>query len=67
MIEQQISPGDLGFAPWDISFIANPYPVYTELRAGGRIFYDEAIDHWLIPHFPDVNALLRDQIGRAHV
>ena len=67
MLEQQASPSELGFAPWDLGFIANPYPVYAELRPRGRVFYDEAIDHWLVPHYSDVNALLRDRrFGRTY-
>jgi cytochrome P450 len=67
VLESQVSPSELGFRPSDISFVANPYPVYTELRGRGRIFHDEAIDHWLVPHYSDVNALLRDRrFGRTY-
>jgi hypothetical protein len=47
------------FAPEEIGFIANPYPVCEELRRAGRIHYDERTDHWLVTHYADVNALLR--------
>ena len=51
----------------DLAFIADPYPRYAELRAGGRIVYDETTDHWVVPHHADVNALLRDRrFGRTY-
>jgi cytochrome P450 len=68
--EQQIAARVVGFAPWDVSFVANPYPVYTILREHHPVLYDEATDHWLISRYEDVNALLRDRrFGRtyAHV
>jgi cytochrome P450 len=62
-----VSPAAVGFDPWGLSFIANPYPVYAELRARGRIHYDEATDHWLIPWYEDVDRLLRDRrFGRTY-
>ena len=62
-----VDPASVGFDPLDPSFIASPYPVYEELRARGRIHYDEAIDHWLIPWYDDVDRLLRDRrFGRTY-
>ena len=56
------------FQPQKIGFIANPYPVYDELRRAGRIHYDERTDHWLITRHADVNALLRDRrFGRSYL
>ena len=55
------TPGALGFAPWDLAFVADPYQVYAELRGRGPVHYDEATDHWLVPRYADVNALLRDR------
>ena len=61
------SPRELGFDPWDIQFIANPYPVYAELRERAPIMFEESTDHWLVPRFADVNALLRDRrFGRTY-
>ena len=55
------------FAPTDLDFIADPYPVYAELRAEEPVRYDEATDHWLISRYEDVNALLRDRrFGRTY-
>jgi cytochrome P450 len=58
----------LGFAPGDLAFIADPYPVYAELRASEPVCYDAATDHWLITCHEDVNALLRDRrFGRTYL
>jgi cytochrome P450 len=56
------------FAPTDLGFIADPYPVYAELREREPVGYDEATDHWLISRYEDVNALLRDRrFGRTYL
>ncbi len=58
----------LGFAPSDPAFIADPYPVYAELRERAPVLYDETTDHWLISRYEDVNALLRDRrFGRTYL
>jgi cytochrome P450 len=58
----------MGFRPWDVSFIADPYPAYTELRERAPVVYDEATDHWLVSRYHDVNALLRDRrFGRSYL
>ncbi|MFF7472592.1 cytochrome P450 [Streptomyces sp. NPDC008092] len=55
------------FDPWDPDFLADPYPSYTELRAGGRVQYFEPTNQWLVPHHADVSALLRDRrLGRTY-
>jgi cytochrome P450 len=56
------------FAPSDPAFVADPYPAYARLREAGRVLYDPATDHWLVPHHADVNALLRDRrFGRSYL
>ncbi|HEV8371938.1 MAG TPA: cytochrome P450 [Actinomycetota bacterium] len=56
------------FTPHDPGFVADPYPAYAELRAAGRIHYDQRSDHWLVPHHADVGALLRDRrFGRTYL
>ncbi|MEV6008271.1 cytochrome P450 [Streptomyces sp. NPDC051976] len=56
------------FAPWSPSFVADPYPAYEALRAGGRAHWFEPTKQWLIPHHDDVNALLRDRrLGRTYL
>ena len=59
---------DLGFRPDDPAFIADPYPVYEELRGRAPIHHDEATDHWLVARHDDVDALLRDRrFGRTYL
>jgi cytochrome P450 len=59
--------GDLGFAPDDLGFVADPYPVYSEVRSRAPVLYHEGTDHWLVSRFDDVNALLRDRrFGRTY-
>ena len=68
MLEQGLRPADLGFDPWDIGFIANPYPAYARMREEAPVLYDEATDHWLVTRYQDVNRLLRDRrFGRTYL
>ena len=56
------------FAPQDVAFVADPYPVYEELRASAPVTYDAATDHWLVTRHRDVDALLRDRrFGRTYL
>jgi cytochrome P450 len=58
---------EFAFAPDDLGFIADPYPVYAEMRESAPIWYHEPTDHWLVSRFLDVNALLRDRrFGRTY-
>ena len=56
-----------GFAPDDLAFVADPYPVYAELRSRAPVRYHEPTGHWLISRYADVDALLRDRrFGRTY-
>jgi len=56
------------FDPWSPAFVADPYPAYAELRAGGRAHWYERSGQWLIPHYEDVSSLLRDRrLGRTYL
>ncbi|GAB3585161.1 cytochrome P450 [Calidifontibacter terrae] len=56
----------LGFRVDDPNFIADPYPVLADLRAAGRVIPFADRDVWLLPHFADVNAALRNRsLGRS--
>ncbi|PWK71983.1 cytochrome P450 [Streptomyces sp. CG 926] len=58
----------MGFDPWDAAFVADPYPAYRELREQGRAMWWEATGQWLVPHYADVSALLRDRrLGRTYL
>ncbi|MFJ7129586.1 cytochrome P450 [Streptomyces sp. NPDC098101] len=55
------------YDPWSPEFVANPYPAYAALRAGGRVHWHEPTRQWLVPHHEDVSALLRDRrLGRTY-
>jgi cytochrome P450 len=56
------------FDPWSPAFVADPYPAYAELRSLGRVHRFEPTNQWLIPHYADVNTLLRDRrLGRTYL
>ncbi|MEU6339858.1 cytochrome P450 [Streptomyces sp. NPDC046977] len=56
------------FDPWSAEFVADPYPAYSRLRAEGRAHWFEPSGQWLIPHYADVSALLRDRrLGRTYL
>ena len=62
------TPRELGFAPHDPAFIADPYPVLARLRAEHPVIYDERTSQWLILRHEDVNRLLRDRrVGRTYL
>jgi cytochrome P450 len=66
--EPQVRATELGFLPEEPGFVADPYPAYERLRADHPVLYDDATDHWLIPRYADVNALLRDRrFGRTYL
>ncbi|MER5768022.1 cytochrome P450 [Streptomyces sp. NPDC001985] len=59
---------DALFEPWSPAFVADPYPAYERLRATGRAHWFEPTRQWLIPHYEDVSALLRDRrLGRTYL
>jgi cytochrome P450 len=56
------------FDPWSPEFVADPYPAYAALRARGHVHYYEPTRQWLVPHYADVSALLRDRrLGRTYL
>ncbi|MFI1014298.1 cytochrome P450 [Streptomyces sp. NPDC020965] len=56
------------FEPWSPAFVADPYPAYERLRADGRVHWFEPTRQWLVPHYEDVSALLRDRrLGRTYL
>jgi cytochrome P450 len=53
------------FDPSDPSFLADPYPALSRLRADARVFYDEGWERWFVTRHEDVRACLRDKrLGR---
>lgn len=49
------------------ALIADPYPVFAELRERAPVFWNETSEQWVISHHADVHATLRDRrLGRAY-
>jgi cytochrome P450 len=60
-------PAALGFDPWSVSFVANPYLVYASLRDAGPVHWFEGTNQWVVPRHEDVSRLLRDRrFGRTY-
>lgn len=56
------------FNPTSLSFITNPYPVYSALRDLGPIHYHAPSNLWLVTRHADVTTLLRDRrFGRSYL
>jgi cytochrome P450 len=67
MIERERVNVVEGFAPDDLAFVADPYPVYAELRSRAPVRYHEPTGHWLVARYADVDAFLRDRrFGRTY-
>src|SRR6478736_9257316 len=63
-----VTPRDVGFAPSDPAFIADPYPVYARLRDEHPILWNDETGQWLVSRHNDVNRLLRDRrLGRTYL
>jgi cytochrome P450 len=57
-----------GFDPWSPAFVANPYPVYAQLREKAPVTWFEPTGQWVISRYADVNTLLRDRrLGRTYL
>ncbi len=57
----------VGFDPQDMTFLADPYPVYARMREHGPVLYYPARQLHLLTGFAEVNAALRDRrLGRAY-
>lgn len=41
-------------------FLANPYPVFAQLRAEAPVMWSERGKYWLVSRYEEVNAILRD-------
>ena len=63
-----VEPRDIGFAPDDPTFIADPYPVYRRLRNEHPVLWNPDTGQWLISRHADINRLLRDRrLGRTYL
>ncbi len=49
----------------DPGFIADPYPVFRELRDATPIFWNERTNQWVLTRFAEISETLRDRrLGR---
>ena len=49
------------YDPFSPEVMADPYPIYRELRARHRAFYIDEYDAWALPRFDDVWSVLADR------
>ncbi len=65
-----VPAGDTRFSRLDVSdpdFIADPYPVFSEVREATPIFWNATTDQWMVTRFDDVSTALRDRrMGRSY-
>ena len=51
----------------DPDVVANPYPLYSQLRESGELIWSEQLDMWLAPTHATANAVLRAKtMGRIY-
>jgi cytochrome P450 len=50
---------------FDGSIVEDPFPLYEEIRAVGRIMWNDAVKAWMVPGFDDCSAFLGD-MDRFH-
>ena len=66
--EAGVAPRDLGYAPGDPAFVADPYPVFARLREEAPVAFDPATGQWIVTRHADVSAALRDRrLGRTYL
>ncbi|MFI9407648.1 cytochrome P450 [Nocardia sp. NPDC052316] len=53
-------PKILAYDPLDPAVLENPYPVYATLRSAGPIFWHERMHCWVLTHYRDCQAVLRN-------
>jgi len=49
---------DVYYDPYDVSIVADPYPVYARLREEAPIYYNERNDFWALSRHADVEKAL---------
>lgn len=49
---------DIGYDPFDLKVMSNPYPYYRELRASHPIYYTPKYDTFWISRFADIEEML---------
>jgi len=54
-IDQQLT-----YRPWDPEVIADPYPIYGQLRERAPVFWSTEANAWVLSRYADVTAALTD-------
>ena len=49
---------DIGYDPFDLKVMSNPYPYYRKLRASHPIYYTPKYDTFWISRFADIEQML---------
>ena len=50
----------LAYSPFDPQMIANPYPVYRELRDHAPVYWSVEVSSWVLSRYDDVSVALAD-------
>jgi cytochrome P450 len=48
----------------DPALIADPFPVYEEIRAAGRVVWNGAASSWMLAHYDDCDEIISDTKGK---
>jgi cytochrome P450 len=48
------------FAPWEPSWLQDPWPQYRELREAEPVYWSQELGHWILTRYEDVVQVLRD-------
>ena len=46
--------------PFDPAFLADPYPVYRQLRAQGPVLWHDSLDSWVVTEYEPCERVIRD-------
>ena len=47
------------FNPFSAEYLADPYPILSDVREAAPVFYSADLDHWVVTRYPDVRQILR--------
>jgi cytochrome P450 len=48
------------FAPWEASWLQDPWPQYRELRSAEPVHWSEQLGHWILTRYDDVVLVSKD-------
>jgi cytochrome P450 len=47
------------FNPFSAEYLADPYPILTDVREAAPVFYSADLGHWVITRYSDVRQVFR--------